>query len=143
MVYVCNSGLPSDSSITNLILSSLLLIRKSAPKFLLDVYKRLNAAESEGNGRYTRSIDDDDNDNFITDNDKEAIEQSDLIMTFLNKSKLAVKAPAIIAARWADHLIINRLFIECLFQKTMLPRFVMNMGENYGLTCQKPHRNQR
>lgn len=34
----------------------------------------------------TRSIDDDENDNLITDTDKEAIEQSDIIMTFLSKS---------------------------------------------------------
>lgn len=60
--------------------------RKSAPKFLLDVYKRLSDEANEESTRVTRSIDDDENDNFITDLDKLAIEQSDNIMTFLNKS---------------------------------------------------------
>ncbi|KAG4079086.1 hypothetical protein HA402_001057 [Bradysia odoriphaga] len=58
-------------------------MRKSAPKFLLDVYKRLN---DESNGilsRPVRSIESDEN--LITSIDKEAIEESDIIMTFLNK----------------------------------------------------------
>lgn len=65
-------------------------MRKSAPKFLLDVYRRLSEQESGGTGgRHTRSIDggDDDDDNLITAKDREAIEQSDIIMTFLSKSK--------------------------------------------------------
>lgn len=61
--------------------------RKSAPKFLLDVYKQLNDEANGGNGRYTRSADADEGENFITDIDKRAIEQSDIIMTFLNQSK--------------------------------------------------------
>lgn len=61
---------------------------KSAPKFLLDVYKRLTDEANDGHtgGRYTRDINNDDN--LITDVDKEAIEESDIIMTFLNKSKI-------------------------------------------------------
>lgn len=59
--------------------------RKSAPKFLLDVYKQLNNDESnESSGRFTRSAFDEEN--LITDIDREAIEESDIIMTFLNKS---------------------------------------------------------
>lgn len=61
--------------------------RKSAPKFLLDVYKQLNDEANGGSGRYARSADSDEGDNFITDIDKRAIEQSDIIMTFLNQSK--------------------------------------------------------
>lgn len=60
-------------------------LQKSAPKFLLDVYKRLNDEANEGNGRFTRSIDSADDNNFITETDKKAIDQSDIIMTFLNK----------------------------------------------------------
>lgn len=68
-------------------------IRKSAPKFLLDVYKRLNdeanGIDSSTHSRSTRSTSDSDRDrNLITDTDKDAIEQSDWIMTFLNKSKI-------------------------------------------------------
>lgn len=70
-------------------------MRKSAPKFLLDVYRRL--AEQEGGGatladgggggggRHARSAGTDDN--LITDRDREAIDQSDVIMTFLSKSE--------------------------------------------------------
>lgn len=65
-----------------------LLCRKSAPKFLLDVYKQLNDEANGGSGRYARSADSDEGENFITDIDKRAIEQSDIIMTFLNQSKL-------------------------------------------------------
>lgn len=61
--------------------------RKSAPQFLLDVYHRLNEEEDEDDVlmRSKRNIQNDDN--FITDLDKQAIDQSDIIMTFLNKSK--------------------------------------------------------
>lgn len=68
-------------------------MRKSAPKFLLDVYKRLN---DEANGidsshsRSTRSTENELDRNLITDTDKDAIEQSDWIMTFLNKSKTII-----------------------------------------------------
>lgn len=52
------------------------------------MYKNLNdeANESSG-GRHARSTDVDEGENFITDVDKMAIEQSDIITTFLNKSK--------------------------------------------------------
>lgn len=60
--------------------------RKSAPKFLLDVYKQLNDEANGGVSRPTRSTDDE-GENFITDTDKLAIEESDMIMTFLNQSK--------------------------------------------------------
>lgn len=63
------------------------MCRKSAPKFLLDVYKQLSDEANGGNGRYARSADSDEGENFITDIDKRAIEQSDIIMTFLNQSK--------------------------------------------------------
>lgn len=68
-------------------------MRKSAPKFLLDVYRRLSEQESGGSsssgGRHTRSAGED-GDNLITAKDQEAIDQSDIIMTFLSKSKLVV-----------------------------------------------------
>lgn len=56
----------------------------------MDVYKNLNDEINEnGNGgRHERSTDSDEGDNFITDIDKAAIEQSDIITTFLNKSKI-------------------------------------------------------
>lgn len=63
------------------------MYRKSAPKFLLDVYKKLNEENNSGSGRSTRSADEDEGENFITDLDKAAIEQSDIITTFLNKSR--------------------------------------------------------
>lgn len=61
---------------------------KSAPKFLLDVYKNLNdeANENAYGGRHARSTDFDEGENFITNIDKAAIRQSDIITTFLNKS---------------------------------------------------------
>lgn len=62
--------------------------RKSAPKFLLEAYKNLNDEANENlyNRRHERSTDSDEGENFITDVDKAAIEQSDIITTFLNKS---------------------------------------------------------
>ncbi|KAH8233104.1 hypothetical protein KR026_004335 [Drosophila bipectinata] len=74
-----------------------LSLRKSAPKFLLDVYHRITAEEGlagdqdeDGrNRRSKRSLDlEEDNGeakNLITDLDKRAIDESDIIMTFLNK----------------------------------------------------------
>lgn len=52
----------------------------------MDVYKKLNDEANEV-GRFTRSADTDEGENFITDVDNAAIEQSDIITTFLNKSK--------------------------------------------------------
>ncbi|XP_020818014.1 protein 60A [Drosophila serrata] len=86
-----------------------LSLRKSAPKFLLDVYHRITAEEGLANDHGHHDGDDDDEDsyershrsrrsadleeedeseeqkNFITDLDKRAIDESDIIMTFLNK----------------------------------------------------------
>lgn len=67
-----------------------LSLRKSAPKFLLDVYHRITSEEglvSMGNTAHSRSKRDADESeqNFITDLDKQAIDESDIIMTFLNK----------------------------------------------------------
>ncbi|KAI8039533.1 protein 60A [Drosophila gunungcola] len=87
-----------------------LSLRKSAPKFLLDVYHRITAEEGlshehhdhddheeddadEHGHRARRSADLEEEDeeeegeqkNFITDLDKRAIDESDIIMTFLNK----------------------------------------------------------
>lgn len=63
--------------------------RKSAPQFLLDVYRRLieeeNDDEPAPSVRSKRDLQE--QENFITDLDKRAIEESDIIMTFLNKSK--------------------------------------------------------
>ncbi|XP_017070410.1 protein 60A [Drosophila eugracilis] len=81
-----------------------LSLRKSAPKFLLDVYHRITAEEGlsdhnhdgDDDDSYERShrsrrstdLEEDEGDqqkNFITDLDKRAIDESDIIMTFLNK----------------------------------------------------------
>ncbi|XP_033153243.1 protein 60A [Drosophila mauritiana] len=77
-----------------------LSLRKSAPKFLLDVYHRITAEEGlsdqdeddayEHGHRSRRSADLEEEEgeqqkNFITDLDKRAIDESDIIMTFLNK----------------------------------------------------------
>lgn len=70
------------------------LCRKSAPQFLLDVYYRLREEEEDGENhllatsrrRHKRDLLSFE-ENFITDLDKKAIDQSDIIMTFLNKRK--------------------------------------------------------
>ncbi|EDW01888.1 protein 60A [Drosophila grimshawi] len=68
-----------------------LSLRKSAPKFLLDVYNRITAEEglNKNNDHHRSKRDADEEDeseqNFITDLDKRAIDESDIIMTFLNK----------------------------------------------------------
>lgn len=67
--------------------------RRSAPQFLLDIYKRSlaeqeqEAAVAQNGGRHTRSTGDEGSDQLITAIDKEVIDQSDIIMTFLNKSE--------------------------------------------------------
>lgn len=53
------------------------------------MYNRLNDEANGAFSRKTRSIDDDENDNFITDTETEIIEQSDIITTFLNKSEFS------------------------------------------------------
>lgn len=105
-----------------------LLCRKSAPKFLLDVYKQLNDEANGASGRYARSADSDEGENFITDIDKRAIEQSDIIMTFLNQSKLLIE-PLI---NW------NKILIQKhLLQSIMCQRFDMNEVENSISTYRK------
>lgn len=60
--------------------------RKSAPQFLLDIYKKLTSEEEEvDNSRVKRDIND--NEIYLSPEDQYAIDQSDIIMTFLNKSK--------------------------------------------------------
>lgn len=61
-------------------------LRKSAPQFMIDVYNRLlkEEGENEGLGRVERSADFEEN--LITDADQRAIDDSDTIMTFLNKN---------------------------------------------------------
>lgn len=57
-------------------------IRKSAPQFLLNVYDKLSTNTNKAHSRKTRSADDD----YIlfTEADDQAIDQSDIIMSFLN-----------------------------------------------------------
>ncbi|XP_060654571.1 protein 60A [Drosophila nasuta] len=67
-----------------------LSLRKSAPKFLLDVYHRITAEEgltidNHNDHRRSKREADDNEQNFITDLDKRVIDESDIIMTFLNK----------------------------------------------------------
>lgn len=59
-------------------------LRKSAPQFLLDIYRRLSAEDEEANERAKRNIAD--NEIYLSEEDRIAIEQSDIIMTFLNKN---------------------------------------------------------
>lgn len=58
---------------------------KSAPQFLLNVYDKLSSDTSNNHNRHVRSADD--VDVLFTEADNKAIDQSDIIMTFLNKSK--------------------------------------------------------
>lgn len=71
----------------HLLIYNIFICRKSAPKFLLDVYKRLSDEANDESNRSKRSSINDNN--FITNVDKEAIDESDIIMTFLNKSMYA------------------------------------------------------
>ena len=67
-------------------LSIIYSYRKSAPQFLLNIYNRLADEANEAEHlRNTRSIN-----NLLTVADEKAIEQSDIIMTFLNKSKYTI-----------------------------------------------------
>lgn len=96
-------------SVFNIFLCSYDFRRKSAPKFLLDVYKNLNdeANENSNNRRHERSTDSDEGENFITDVDKVAIEQSDIITTFLNKSQLkSFFRFCKKNSRWSDYWLI-------------------------------------
>lgn len=59
-------------------------ISKSAPQFLLNVYDKLSSDTNSNHNRHARSADD--NDVLFTEADNKAIDQSDIIMTFLNKN---------------------------------------------------------
>lgn len=61
------------------------IFRKSAPQFLLDIHKKLSSEQEDGNERAKRNTDD--NEIYLSAADQIAIDQSDIIMTFLNKSK--------------------------------------------------------
>lgn len=65
----------------------LYIYRKSAPRFLLDIYEKLED-ENNWRPRRPRSVDaDDDEEIYLSPDDRRAIDQSDIIMTFLTKSK--------------------------------------------------------
>lgn len=66
-----------------------LSFRKSAPQFLLDIYKKLKTAEDGEEERVKRDISV--NEIFLSAADEYAIDQSDIIMTFLNKSEFQPK----------------------------------------------------
>uniref|UniRef100_U5EVA1 Putative transforming growth factor beta bone morphoproteintic protein n=1 Tax=Corethrella appendiculata TaxID=1370023 RepID=U5EVA1_9DIPT len=59
-------------------------LRKSAPQFLMSIYKKLSDESNPDHVRIARSVDE--TENLLTDEDKRAIDQSDIIMTFLNKN---------------------------------------------------------
>ncbi|CAO1378765.1 unnamed protein product [Diamesa tonsa] len=59
-------------------------LRKSAPQFLLDIHKKLSSEQEDGNERAKRNTDD--NEIYLSAADQIAIDQSDIIMTFLNKN---------------------------------------------------------
>lgn len=64
--------------------------RKSAPQFLLDIYKKLKLANEDGeeNGDQPRvKRDVIENEIYLSPADQFAIDESDIIMTFLNKSE--------------------------------------------------------
>lgn len=59
-------------------------ISKSAPQFLLNVYDKLSADSNNMHLRHIRSVSNEEV--LFTDADNKAIDQSDIIMTFLNKN---------------------------------------------------------
>uniref|UniRef100_A0A182M0U6 Protein 60A n=1 Tax=Anopheles culicifacies TaxID=139723 RepID=A0A182M0U6_9DIPT len=64
-------------------------VGKSAPQFLLNVYDQLQQEENDavgGGAAHTRKVRSTDLDILITDADRKAIDESDIIMTFLNKN---------------------------------------------------------
>lgn len=78
-----------NSCVDDTLFFLLLVNRKSAAKFLLDVNKNLNEEANENTigGRSKRNADSDEGENFITDDDKVAIKECDIISTFSNKSE--------------------------------------------------------
>lgn len=63
--------------------------RKSAPQFLLDIYNKLTTQESDEIERVKR--DTSENEVYLSPADEYAIDQSDNIMTFLNKSEILLR----------------------------------------------------
>lgn len=64
-------------------------MKKSAPKFLLDIYKQLDDEIHYTSGRYKRNVGS--YRNAFTEMDRELIEESDNILTFLNKKNRIAK----------------------------------------------------
>lgn len=64
--------------------------RKSAPQFLLDIYKKLKLATEDGDEDEDHRVKRDaiENEIYLSPADQYAIDESDIIMTFLNKSKI-------------------------------------------------------
>lgn len=74
--------------------------RKSAPQFLLDIYKKLKLANESGGDEEEEGAGDDqsqpervkrdvaENEIYLSPADQYAIDESDIIMTFLNKSEI-------------------------------------------------------
>lgn len=79
-------GLPGPRPVVRHLHSS---VGKSAPQFLLNVYDQLQQEENEAVGSSAtriRKVRSTAMDILITDADKKAIDESDIIMTFLNKN---------------------------------------------------------
>lgn len=55
-------------------------LRKSAPRFLMDIYKKL--LEKDNDDEHTRSERSIDEDSYISGEEQNAIDESDVIMTF-------------------------------------------------------------
>jgi TGF-beta propeptide len=66
---------------------NLFFCRKSAPQFLLDIYKKLTIEEAAEDGLHRNKRDTIDNEIYLSPEDQYAIDESDIIMTFLNKSE--------------------------------------------------------
>lgn len=77
--------------------------RKSAPQFLLDIYKKLKLANESGGDEEEEGAGDDqsqpervkrdvaENEMYLSPADQYAIDESDIIMTFLNKSERKIR----------------------------------------------------
>uniref|UniRef100_A0A182PVY9 Protein 60A n=1 Tax=Anopheles epiroticus TaxID=199890 RepID=A0A182PVY9_9DIPT len=61
-------------------------VGKSAPQFLLNVYDQLQQENDATSGGRIRKVRSTDRDILITEADRKAIDESDIIMTFLNKN---------------------------------------------------------
>lgn len=101
------------------------------PKFLLEVYERSlqedggpdHPEQGQNGGRHTRSTSDG-NDQLITALDKEVIEQSDIIMTFLNKSESSLpESPQEFFSRFSHSLLL--LLLLLMMQWSAFVRFAL------------------